>query len=539
MSQKTPAAAEGKIKSLARRLAAWVTGSTEGSRLAWRSRQAEMEAKLKAYEGLRSHLLALQAAAAALGAQEPTFACEVATSDPAVLTARPGPGAEEGFHRVQVRSLASRHRVASGLWPAADTALGLSGEFLVNGQPVAVRARDSLMSLREAINLGSDHVDAAVDGSRPFRLVLTARRAGTAGQIALVDANGDGILERLGLVRGASGLKHPRSSAAGSDYFPSPDRGIGPMLGLRQSPRGTVCLSGRRLTVDLAFDSLADIARRITAGGGQTRARVCRTRGGAAARYGLEIASPGAAPRLSDGGNVLHTLGLLAKPLAHELREPAEAEVVVDGARFVRASNTVSRAISGATLTLVNPAGDREVLVCVRRRGWAMLGQARRFVAGFNRVLEVLSRACDPGGDGGRAGALLEAPVAAALSGDLTSMVEPGGPMRALREVGVAVGPNGRLHLDEAAHRRALAAWQGCWPPRAARAARDVAELVGDILDPVTGPLKLASQGLRQPAQGAATVTSGERQPDGERASLLQDEAPAGRQTKRGVAGGS
>ena len=506
MSHQTGGSRQGRTVLLARRVLAWLVDSVRGAVPSARSDQ-HMAARLSAYEGLRSELLALRAQALALSAREPTLACEVATSDPSILTARPGREAEEGWHRVQVRSLASRHRIASGLWPEASARLGLSGEFVLNGCPVAVRAQDSPLSLRDAINRSRLSVDAMLYGSCPYRLVLTAHRAGPIGGITLVDANRVGILARLGFLRNSAAVKHALASGTRSDCFPSPERSIGSMLALHQAPRAAVRVDDQRLTIDLALDSLAHIADRITNSGGRTRARVCRARGGAAARYWLEIASPGEGPRLTDSGNVLHSLGLLAKPLAHELQEATDAEIVVDGTRFIRSSNAIARVIPGAVLTLVRPGGDREVLVCVRRGDHVMLRHAWQFVARFNEVLDTLSRACGVDGPTGEVGTLFGEPAAAGLASDLARLGDRAGPLAGLAEAGVSLGADGRLRLDQTAHRGALAASQGSWPPAAAQAAAYLADFVAELLDPLSGTVSLAQQALRKQVQAGDEAT--------------------------------
>lgn len=515
MSGRPTPGEQGEGESLARNALARVADGVRG--LVGSQAPRPVEATRRGlYERLRSALIALQREAWTLSTREPNYACEVATSDPTVLAARPGPGAEEGWYRVGVRSLANRHQIASRLWPEATAALGLSGEFLVDDCVVAVRAQDSLLSLRDAIGRSNPQVHATLRGSGPYQLLLGARRAGPAGRIALVDANRASILTQLGFLRDSANVKHPFPGGARSDHFPSADHSVGDMLDLRRPPRGLARVGSRDVTMDLGLDSLASIAERISGSRGRVRARVCRSRGGAAARYRLEIRSCGEALRLRDSGNVLHALGLLDKPLAHELRQPTEAEIVVDGRRTFRSTNTIARVIPGAVLTLVSPSRDQEVLVCVRRGEQAMLRHARRFAARFNEVVDALGRTWGAEAPSGKVGRPLEEPEAAALARDLAALVDPTGPLAGVAEVGLTFDPEGRLSLDEKSHRHALAACQGCWPQRSARAAAWLADLVAELLDPVSGSLALAEQALSREASAPREAEE-----------LVQEPAPA------------
>jgi flagellar hook-associated protein 2 len=122
-----------------------------------------------------------------------------------LFTATAGSTAAPGTYDVTVGALARAHSMAGAARGSDTAALGLEGDFTVNGRTITVAADDSLAAVRDAINAADAGVSASVlkesDGS--YRLTLTSRTAGAAG-ISYADGAG-GVGAALGIATTVSG----------------------------------------------------------------------------------------------------------------------------------------------------------------------------------------------------------------------------------------------------------------------------------------------------------------------------------------------
>jgi len=133
-----------------------------------------------------------------------------------ILRASASATATLGTFQVQVTTLAAAEKRGSLAQADSTTALGVAGDFTVNGQTVTVTTADSLAALRDRINaLNTGVTPAGVTasiltvGPADQRLILTSTTSGAAG-IALADTTGT-VLGTLGLLNPGSVL------TAGSD----------------------------------------------------------------------------------------------------------------------------------------------------------------------------------------------------------------------------------------------------------------------------------------------------------------------------------
>ncbi len=161
-----------------------------------------------------------------------------ATSANAAVLMVTGQGGVAGAYNVAVTALAKAHSVSSTGHADADSALGLSGMPSINGQAVAIAADDTLHTIAAKINGNSEAgVSAAVVqvSAADFRLALTSKTSGVAGEIVMTDDGG--VLAALGLVD-AGGLantfrpRRTRSSRSMAWRYP------GHEYHNRRNPRG-------------------------------------------------------------------------------------------------------------------------------------------------------------------------------------------------------------------------------------------------------------------------------------------------------------
>lgn len=195
------------------------------------------------------------------------------TSGRTLFSASASIEAAPGSYDVEVIDLARANKLSGSVHASATSALGLAGEFAVNGGVVTVTATDTLNTLRDKINAlnsgtSASQVTASVlaTGSQQHRLVLTAQQSGASG-IELVD-DAAGTLQSLGLVDGTKTLNIGPGGGAQTYKVSASTLAIATMMGVTSPPPSTITIGGRVIAVDLTVDSLTSIAAKIAAAGG-------------------------------------------------------------------------------------------------------------------------------------------------------------------------------------------------------------------------------------------------------------------------------
>jgi flagellar hook-associated protein 2 len=171
--------------------------------------------------------------------------------------------ATAGRYRVEVLQLAETAKIGGKTVSDRAAALGISGDFSINGTAITVGATDSLETVRDAINTANSGatptgVSATIvnDGTTGGRLVLSRGSAGSDG-IQLVDGTG-GIARELGFLDSRTQTVNSATDA------------IAAALGIAVSPPpASVRVGDKLVTVDLETDSITTIMAKINAAGGQ------------------------------------------------------------------------------------------------------------------------------------------------------------------------------------------------------------------------------------------------------------------------------
>lgn len=286
--------------------------------VAMQARLDKYNARLGAYKSYGALLTTLETAAKALrdGTAFQGVTANVAggtsASGRTTLSASASPGAAPGSYAVQVLQLAQAEKVSGTGYASATTALGLAGDFRLNGATVTVVASDTLTSIRDKINAANagtapSGVAAAIvtDTGNTQRLVLSSAATGASG-INLVDG-AQLVAQQLGWLDATQTLKHPTSAGAQSDSFGSSTAAIATQLGLTLAPGPqTVRVAGQTVTIDLGVDTLTSIASKLSALTG-IQATVQTTTNAGATRYYLDVRNT---TSFVDAGNALEQLGI-------------------------------------------------------------------------------------------------------------------------------------------------------------------------------------------------------------------------------------
>lgn len=186
------------------------------------TKQTNFANQLTAVQDANTRLLALKLQADALNSSNTVRAATVSSTNEAIVTATATAGAIAGTYNVQVTQLAQQHKISSTSFTDANTALNLTGDFLINGKRISVQSTDTLASLRNAINQANAGVTASLMNVSPtdVRLTLTANNSGVNNRISLVDVTSGNVLQSLGLIQ--SGTLKQRVIATGDTAVAGP-----------------------------------------------------------------------------------------------------------------------------------------------------------------------------------------------------------------------------------------------------------------------------------------------------------------------------
>ncbi len=251
-----------------------------------------------------------------------------------VLSASIGQGSiSPGTYSVEVSGLASAQSISSDPFTSSSTALGLSGDIVINNQTISLASTDTLSGVVTKINGANAGVTASVlkISGTSYRLNLQSNTQGAAG-MSLKDGGASNVLESLNLTSGAqlinpsgsnalsdsySGaqLIHPSGSSALGSSLSDSATAVGTLLGLGSPPSGSVQIQGtdgtwKNVSVDLATDSLTTIANNINAAGATgVTASVVPTSVNGTTTYQLQLTNVAAA-NLQDQNDVLAKMGV-------------------------------------------------------------------------------------------------------------------------------------------------------------------------------------------------------------------------------------
>lgn len=257
--------------------------------------------------------------------------------------------AAAGTHKLEILQTAKAHQVSSAAQGSTGTALGVSGDFTVNGVSVTLSSSDTLADIRDRINAANStsKVTASIVtvGASENFLVLTADDTGD--NIALADTSGT-PLESLGIITGggaianelqaakkaqfhADGLRdktvaYYESTVQTADTSPVTAGGVGTAGTLEFFDASNASITTLAYNADDSITALATaINGDTTLSGAGIRAEVVQDVDG----FRLEISGT-AAFRLTDTGSAVADLGL-AYEQGSDLKASASTTVAATG----------------------------------------------------------------------------------------------------------------------------------------------------------------------------------------------------------------
>lgn len=428
------------------------------------TRVSDRQTALTSYQSLTAQVLALQTYAAGLADGSVFGNRSVSVSDSSAVLASAASGTALGSYDLRVEHLAQAHKLTSGVVADADAALGFSGDFRLNGRTLSLDAADDLYAVRDAINSAGAGVSATIltVSSTEHRLVLNALQTGVDNAVQLAEANGDGFLQSLGLLNGTVTARHALTDGVASDYLSSSQTAVGGLLGLSRPPSGTIAVNGVEVNVDLATDSLQDLADRLNASGAGVTATVAAETTDGVTTYRLELTGAGGAPVLTDATGALEALGVQQHGVANELRAAQNSRIYVDGYAVERATNQLDDVIDGLSLDLVKTTGEDTLTLTVSSNTANAVTALQQMVKSYNSIVGAINSGMAFDTDTAEGGVFFGDYSVINIQSDLYSAaMDPvaslAGTYTLPSQLGLSVDENGLLALDTGVLQEALA----------------------------------------------------------------------------------
>ena len=426
------------------------------------NQQTALQNTLTVYQQLGSGLSALSTAASTLASYGAFSLVTGASSATSVATITADTGATAGTYNLAVTQLAQAEKISSSAQASTTGALGLSpGVFTIDGEAVQVNSSDSLTSIAQKINTLNNGVNASVinGGTGNGYLTLTSVNTGASNAIQLADLSSN-TLSSLGLTTGTPAMANPTGTTAQSYTFSNSTESLSNLMGIPSTGSYSFSINGgSTVPVNPATDTLQSIANDINGSGSGVTASVTAATNGSSG-YQLTIKSSSGTPTFTDTNNLLAGLGVLQAAPANLLVSAQDAKYSLDNAQLTSASNTITSAIPGSTLTLLQggtttggvttPATST---LSLTQNTSSIVSNVNAFVSAYNSVNDYITQQSGFNSTTYATGALFGDPVAQQVESTMSNMIlsnVPGttGSYTNLASLGFTFDSSGDLQVD-------------------------------------------------------------------------------------------
>lgn len=427
-------------------------------------KQDTYAARQRAWQDINARLLSVKSASESLSQTTAFSAMKAASADAATVGVTADATAAAGSFGVNVTGLAQSRKVVSATFAGASQALGLAGDFTVNGKAVRVTAADTLDDVAKKINALGAGATAAVVQIAPgsYRMTVGGTATGLRDSLSLASVGaGSTSLNTLGLVAAAGAAQNryqttgPAGTTAASAAFSSGTDKLGAALGLAaEITNGSFTVNGHAVAYDTAQDTLASLATRINALAepGLTAAVVADGDNGG--RQRLQVTGASGAPVFVDGGDgLLGMIGMTQKAAdpGNVIGAAADATFTIDGLAVSRPTNTAGDVLSGVTLSLQKVGATT---VSISRDTQGVVDGVNRLVSVYNDTLaRMQAQSRFPGGDASKSPPLFGDYTLQQVQDDLIASMMTGvsglpDGFATLADIGIKMGMDNKLSVD-------------------------------------------------------------------------------------------
>lgn len=306
-----------------------------------------------------------------------------------------------GNYSVEVTALAKSEKISSDIFNSNNTALGISGDVLINNRKISIEATDTLIDIVGRINGSGGGVVATIlsISSNEYKLMLESEGTGAEG-MSLKNGSSIDVLQSLNLLTTTKQLAHTSGSDALSDTYAEKTTAIGTLLGLTTSEAGTISIRGTDdiwydINVNIATDSLESIATAVnSANGGMgipgVTASVEESTVNGDTLYRLKLTNVDINDFIDDK-NILDTLGVIESTRKNSIRIGEDATVIIDGNPISSSSNTLTDTIKGTIINLVGTNIGKPIELKINQDSSQVVQKATTLVQNINNAINAIN----------------------------------------------------------------------------------------------------------------------------------------------------
>jgi flagellar hook-associated protein 2 len=417
------------------------------------------------YGAFKSQISGIAQAANALNASDAFKAVGIQVSDTNAISVTTTTGVQPGIYDFKVSKLAQAQKVSTNAQASTTTALGQTGQFVVNGKVVNVEATDTLQSIANKVNGLGSGISAGVINGGPGQayLTFTSAKTGVANKMEISDLTGT-TLASLGVLSGASTIRQPITNGATSFALSSDSTSIASQIGATGLGPATVQVNGTNVTIDLSVDSLQAVADKINLAATGAAASVVASVDKGITKFSLSI-SGATTPTFVDSGNTLTSLGILQQGFGRELIQAQDAAYTIDGVPLTSASNTIDSVVTGASITLLkaDPLVPTESKLTLSNDSSAVSEKVKGIMTAFNATQAFIDQNSRFDADTFESGPLFSDSIvrqfqSAAQATLFTNVPGLTGTYRNLIDLGFTLDSKGKMQVDDAKLQAAIAA---------------------------------------------------------------------------------
>ena len=425
--------------------------------------QKQLQGKMALYTQYRSVLSSLKTAANGLNSASVFNPMKATSSDSAVATLASSSSSTQGSYDLKSYQLAQAQKLSSNAQASLDTALGFTGTFSINGKSISVTNTDSIKAVAEKINnAGGDFTASIINGgTNQTYLTITAKDSGKLKNLRMEDTSGT-VLASLGFT--STSVRQAVTNGALSNAASSPNQKLSEIAGFTGTGVFNVTINSIPISVDMNNDTLTTLKDKINAQSGISMADasiVSSTEMGKTV-YRLQI-DGAATPIIGAEKNFFTDLGITKRN--SQLLEARDAVYSLDGVNLTSASNTITDAIPGASLTLLTADANtpKTSSLSLTRDDDSVAKSVKAFVDAYNNVTSFVQQYSSFDKETFEAGPLFGDPISQQVSTDLGNQIFADITGNAtgytnLALVGFSIDDKGMMTLDESKLKTALAA---------------------------------------------------------------------------------
>lgn len=423
----------------------------------YQNRLQELQGTQSVLSQFKAQLQQITAATGALNSPMAFNPVKANSSDATVATITGTTSSSTGIYGLSVTKLAQAQKIASTAQTDTTSALSQTGSFVINGKTIQVASTDSLQKIAQNINGASAGVTASIidGGSGHAYLTIAANSTGVKNKIQIADITGS-VLGNLGVLGGPAAPRETITNGVTSSNFSSNTKTLGQLLPNSGLTTASFTVNGNVVNVDFTTDTLQTLATKLTAAGSPSATRAVTDSAGNTT-YKLDIVSSVGGDTFTDPQHVLQSLGVLQQAPSSELIQAQDAEFKLDGVPLTSATNTVTTAIPGATITLLKAdlATPATSTLSLAKDASSIKAKIQAFADAYNGTIDFVNQNSQFDATTFQTGPLFGDPTAQQVVGNVSSLLfsnMPGavGQFKNLASIGFSLDKTGKIAIDDA-----------------------------------------------------------------------------------------